>query len=107
MNVLDTLQRLADRIMENPEPIRQLHSVYQLQLDREIIQVRFQGGQVEVVEGTPYHADCILTLSTANLVKLLNSELNAMKAFLAGTLKIGGNLGLAMKLQEVLKQYKG
>ncbi|WP_284640020.1 SCP2 sterol-binding domain-containing protein [Paenibacillus silviterrae] len=106
MDVKERLQQLADRMNENPDPIRPLQSVYQLELDAEILQVRFRSGTVEVMEGTPYLADCTLTLTTANLMKLLNNELNAMKAFLSGSLKIGGNLSLAMKLQEVLKQYK-
>lgn len=42
-------------------------------------------------------------MSDTDLVSLLHGSLNAQKAFFQGLLKIKGNMGLAMKLQDFLK----
>ncbi len=49
-------------------------------------------------------ADVTLTLSDSDLFDLMSGKMNAQKAFFAGKLKIHGNMGMAMKLQEFQKQ---
>ena len=52
----------------------------------------------------PAKPDVTLTLKDDDLVDLMTGKLNAQKAFFQGKLKIQGNMGLAMKLQEFQKQ---
>ena len=51
-------------------------------------------------EGAPPgdQSDCTLTLSEADLVKLLGGKLDTTAAFMSGKLNIGGDMQLAMKL---------
>ncbi|GLI07454.1 hypothetical protein YDYSG_34840 [Paenibacillus tyrfis] len=106
MTVKESLQELVERMQANPEPIRPLHYVYQFDLDEnEPFQVHFDSGTVEVLEGTPHPADCTLKLSASNFVKLLRNDLNTTMAFMLGSLKVDGRVGLALKLQEILKAY--
>jgi len=101
------LEEFIEKTKQNPEPIMPLHYVYQFNLDQEPpFQVRFENGVVEVLEGTPHEAACTLTLSSSNFIKLLHNDLNTTMAFMMGSLKVEGKMGLALKLQEILKQYK-
>jgi putative sterol carrier protein len=46
--------------------------------------------------------DCTLRLSTENLKKLLTGKLNPMTAVMMGKIKISGDMGVAMKLGQLL-----
>jgi len=48
-------------------------------------------------------ADCTLSLSQDNLVKLLTGKLNPMTGLMMGKLKVSGNPAVAMKLSQLLK----
>jgi len=47
-------------------------------------------------------AECTITLSTENLVKLMDGTLNPMAAFTMGRLKVFGSKGVALKLNSLL-----
>ncbi len=47
-------------------------------------------------------APCTVTLSTENLLALIEGDLNPTLGFMQGKLKIDGDLALAMKLADVL-----
>ncbi|GAB6989969.1 SCP2 sterol-binding domain-containing protein [Paenibacillus pini] len=106
MAIKDELQQLANIMESSPEPISTLNAVYQFNVkDDCAYQVSFQEGVVEVAEGVVVPPDCTLILNENNLRKLLNDELNATMAFMTGSLKVEGKMGLALKLQEILKKY--
>lgn len=104
MSVKETLVALVDKINQKPEGIQGLEVTYQLDLN-EVYQIRFNEGQVEMAEGTPWEAVCTLQLNDENFVKLVEGSLNPTTAFMMGKLKVKGALGQALKLQSILNQY--
>lgn len=108
MSVIAELNELVGKINSNPEHIQnEKNRVYQFNIE-EIgpVQLLIKNGQVEVVEGTKNDPEVTLKLSEKNFSKLLRDDLNTTVAFMTGGLKVDGNIGLALKLQEILKRYK-
>jgi putative sterol carrier protein len=48
-------------------------------------------------------ADCTIKMSLSDLVDLVGGKLDGMSAFMTGKLKIEGDMGVAMKLQTILR----
>ena len=108
VSVIAELNELVGKINSNPEHIQnEKNRVYQFNIE-EIgpVQLLIKNGQVEVVEGTTNDPEVTLKLSEKNFSKLLRDDLNTTVAFMTGGLKVDGNIGLALKLQEILKRYK-
>ena len=57
-------------------------------------------GRVAVTEGGE-DADCTITTSEADFLKIVNREQNPTTAYMTGKLKIKGDIGTAMKLQQL------
>jgi 3-hydroxyacyl-CoA dehydrogenase/3a,7a,12a-trihydroxy-5b-cholest-24-enoyl-CoA hydratase len=53
--------------------------------------------------GKPPKADCTIAISDADFVGLASGKLNGMSAFMSGKMKVTGNMGLAQKLDKLVK----
>lgn len=54
----------------------------------------------------PAKADCTITLSDEDCMKLFSGTLNPQQAFMSGKLKISGNMAFAMKLSVIMESEK-
>jgi putative sterol carrier protein len=66
-----------------------------------------EDGVVVLADGTAgledRETDCTIRISEDNLVKLLTGKLNPMTGVMMGKLKVSGDMGVAMKLGQLLK----
>lgn len=60
-------------------------------------------GSENVVSTADDDADCTITISLKDFEALLNGELNPMMAFMMGKVKVKGDMGIAMKLQSLVR----
>jgi putative sterol carrier protein len=65
---------------------------------------QIKNGKCAVAQGSP-QADPTLTLTvdSADYGKMLTGELDGMKAFMEGRIKLAGDLNLAMKLMQMFR----
>ena len=60
-------------------------------------------GKCAVAQGEAQSPKMTLTADSADYIKIFTGELDGMKAFMEGKLKLGGDLNLAMKLMQMFK----
>ncbi|HLS22577.1 MAG TPA: SCP2 sterol-binding domain-containing protein [Pseudogracilibacillus sp.] len=65
----------------------------------------FENGKAEVKFGSIEDANCYLSMNELNFKRLLTGDLNATSAFMTRRLKLKGNIGDALKLEQILKNY--
>ena len=59
-------------------------------------------GNSNIVSQDDGDADCTISTTAEVLIDLKNGDLNPMMAVMGGKIKIGGDMGLAMKIQTLL-----
>lgn len=103
----EMMQKIEEVINQNPTPIQGLDVIYQFSItgDEEgTYQLKLAEGQAKVSEGSE-GATCTLVLSLANFRQFLLGKLNGTAAFMTGKLKIKGDIGKAIKLEGLLREY--
>ncbi|MFY9446195.1 MAG: SCP2 sterol-binding domain-containing protein, partial [Dethiobacteria bacterium] len=65
-------------------------------------QLKVTDGNVELVEGAGDNPNVTILMADNDFVDLMEGKLNATSAFMAGKLKVKGDMSLAMKLQSVI-----
>lgn len=66
--------------------------------------VDVKNGKGSVLPNSDKKADCTITMADSDLLALMTGKMNPQSAFFQGKLKISGNMGLAMKLQNLQLQ---
>jgi putative sterol carrier protein len=61
-------------------------------------------GKAEVAQGTAPAPNMTLSMSASDYVDMIMGKLNGQMAFMSGKLKISGDMGLAMKMQNLFKR---
>jgi len=101
---------VKDKVAADPSLVKKVNGVYQFDIKGSDSVLSFtidlKNGTGSVSEGKAPKADCTLTLSEQDFIALMTGKLNPQQAFLKGNLKVAGNMGLAMKLDQVLPKPK-
>jgi len=105
-SVRDLFERhMPERLRAKPDVVAKINAVYQFNVSGPgggawSVDCTAPGGLVS--EGTSAAARCTVVITDADLVNVVNGRLNPQMAFMSGKLKIQGDMGLAMKLQQIL-----
>jgi putative sterol carrier protein len=105
----ELMELIEGNVNKNPEPIQGFSALYQFDIHGEeeaSFQLHFQDGGTLVRKSEEAPADCTLKMSLANFRLFLLGKLNGMMAFMSGKLKIKGDIGKALKLESILRQYE-
>jgi putative sterol carrier protein len=65
--------------------------------------ISIKDGSADVGEGAPANPNITITMKSEDFVDLATGKLDGTMAFMSGKIKIKGDMGLAMKLQSVLR----
>ncbi|MEH7417856.1 SCP2 sterol-binding domain-containing protein [Neobacillus drentensis] len=104
----DLMNLIEEIINKNPEPIQGFTAIYQFDIhgvEQNIFQLHFKDGGAAVIRGEKASADCTLNMSLTNFQLFLLGKLNGTMAFMTGKLKIQGDIGKALKIESILKEY--
>ena len=99
-----SLDDMLAEMQTKAEKLKELHHTVLFDLgDDGKILVDATGDEVKITPNPENEdAETTLALSSDNLVKLVNGDLNPMVAFTLGKLKIFGSKGIALKLASLL-----
>ncbi|MGD1843091.1 MAG: SCP2 sterol-binding domain-containing protein [Thermonemataceae bacterium] len=96
-----SLQTLTDRIKDIVKEDSKLNSTVKFDTSEGVVFV--DATQVpNIVNNEDKEAACKIKLSVENALKLLDGELNGMNAFMMGKIKVKGDMGVAMKVMQLI-----
>lgn len=107
MALADVLVNIKKRVVDeaDPDKLAGLDAVFQFDVtgdDPGAFYAKVADQKAEIVEETHDDPNVTITMDVEDLAKLVAGELNATSAFMAGKLKIKGDMSLAMKLQSLI-----
>jgi putative sterol carrier protein len=105
-SVKDVFERhMPERLRSKPDLVTKINAVYQFNISGP------EGGQWSVdcsqpsgvvAAGVAATPKCTVNCTDADFLNIVNGKMNAQMAFMSGKLKIQGDMGMAMKLQQIL-----
>lgn len=99
---------IGSKLNSEAGPIEGLNVSYSFELGSDengMYGLKLADGKAETITGDPGEVDCSLKMSEKDFKKLLAGNLNSTTSYMMGKLKVKGPIGLALKLENLLKQY--
>jgi putative sterol carrier protein len=105
-SVRDVFEKhMPERLKSKPDVVSKINAIYQFNISGPSggawsVDCTKPGG--EISSGQADGAKCTVSCSDADFLSIVNGKLAPQMAFMSGKLKIQGDMGLAMKLQQIL-----
>jgi putative sterol carrier protein len=97
---------MGDRLKANPDKVKGMNAVYQFDLTGDggaERWVKLAEGAGDMGEGQAENPNITITMAVGDFYDLVDGKLDGTMAFMSGKLKVKGDMGLAMKLQQILR----
>jgi hypothetical protein len=96
---------LPAKLQAKPDLVTKIGAVYQFDISgpgggRWSVDCSQPGARIQA--GSAPNAKCTVAATDQDFLAIVNGRLNPQMAFMSGKLKIQGDMGLAMKLQQIL-----
>jgi hypothetical protein len=93
------------KFQAKPDVVQKINAIYQFNISGPgggswAVDCTQPGGKIS--EGTLAGARCTVAATDSDFLAIVNGRLNPQMAFMSGKLKIQGDMGLALKLQQIL-----
>ncbi len=101
--LLDSLNKKIEAA--DPAKMKGVSAVYQFDLSGDnggVFHAAVDDGKATVVEDAHDSPNITISMTGEDFAAMLDGKLNATSAFMAGKLKVKGDMSLAMKLQSLL-----
>ena len=107
----DVFNKIGDAIAKNPSAATAANAVFQFDITGDnggtwVVDLRTGTTANFVTEGASSDAQCTITVASSDWTGIIDGSINPMQAFMMGKIKVAGDMGLAMKLQNVLALAK-
>jgi len=105
-SIQDVFERhMPEKLKAKPDVVQKINAVYQFNISGPSgglwsVDCTQPGGLVS--SGTAANARCTVTAKDDDFLNIVNGKMNPQMAFMSGKLKIQGDMGMAMKLQQIL-----
>lgn len=102
----EVFTEINQRLENDPSKAQGLNAAYAFDLsgdDGGQYHVVLKDGKGEAGPGAPENPNITISMKSDDFVELATGKLDGTMAFMSGKLKIKGDMGLAMKLQSVLR----
>jgi len=102
----DIFTEINNRLQADPSKAAGSNSIYQFDLTGDNggqYHIVFADGKGEAGAGAVENPNITITMAGNDMVDMVSGKLDPTMAFMSGKIKIKGDMGLAMKLQSILR----
>ena len=102
----EVFTEIDSRLKADPSKAQNINAKYAFDLAGEEpgqYHISLDNGAADVGEGLPENPNITISMKSEDFVQLALGKLDPTMAFMSGKIKIKGDMGLAMKLQSILR----